>query len=55
MRVRALSKIFLEQSIITELISHPIIPRTRRSADHRARRVVDSGFTSLLKRQSIGL
>jgi hypothetical protein len=46
MRACALSEIFLEQSIITELISHPIIPRTRPSADHRARRVVDSGFTA---------
>jgi hypothetical protein len=43
MRVCALSKIYLEQSIITELISHSIIPRTPPSADHPARRVADPG------------
>jgi hypothetical protein len=39
MRICAMSKIYLEQSTITKLISHPIIPRTRPSADHPARRV----------------
>ena len=43
MRVCAMSKIYLEQSTITELISHSIIPRPRPSADHPARRVADLG------------
>ena len=50
MRVCALSKIFPERSIITELTSYPIIPRTRPSADHPARRVVESGLNTLLNR-----
>jgi hypothetical protein len=36
-----LFKIYLEQSTITKLISHPMIARSRPSADHHSRRVAE--------------
>jgi hypothetical protein len=48
MRFCALSKVYLEQSTITELISHPIVPRAGPSADNPARRVADPRFSSRL-------
>lgn len=48
MRFCALPKVYLEQSTITELISHPIVPRAGPSADNPARRVADPRFSSRL-------